>query len=347
MPRPFRESLPHLALAAAFLALAATAAQAAVITFQGKTASPDMYDVYTPHATKEQADAYNAEKEKRKQEAKNAGKEVRDDEMGGGTPYIDGPITVLRVLVQIGQRVVPTEWLMEYTIPRDFLIAEQGGVYRTSELAFRADLQRALTDLESWRNKLKGVVERVARGTVAPQEQAQIVREIDVLTYRVRYLEEALKLEEESGKFRRDMARMRYGFKSKDSQSIKNVTAISSPGHGHILWINPDVKPGMVFNKLTRLFQLGTLDPLIIRALVHESKIPQLRVGDKARVTFESMPGEAREAVITQINVTAEQQETQLPSHFEVQLSLPNPGLTLKVGMRGDIVVTVPDTPRN
>ena len=36
----------------------------------------------------------------------------------------------------------------------------------------------------------------------------------------------------------------------------------------------------------------------------------------------------------------------QFPSHFEVQLSLPNPGARLKVGLRGDVSVTVPDGPR-
>jgi len=322
-------------------------ARAAVVAFQGKTASPDMYDVYTPHATEDQRKAHEEELAKMKEDAKTAGKELRDEDTFKSFPYINGPITVVRVLVQIGQRVVPTEWLMEYTIPLDFLITEQNGLSRAAELSLRADLQAVLAALQLDRTKLASLTEQVRIGTAAPQEQADMIRNLDVLKFRQRYIEDALKIETEAAKYRHDMARVRYGFKSKDGVGIKNVTDISSPGHGFILWINPDLKPGMVFTKLTRLFQLGTMDPLIIRALVHESKVPLLRVGDKARVTFDSMPGVEREAEIRQINMTAEDKEVQLPSHFEVQLSLPNPGLALKVGMRGNVEVTIPDTPRN
>lgn len=322
-------------------------ARAAVVVFQGKTASPDMYDVYTPHATEAQMKLHEEEIKKQKDDAKAAGKELKDGEAIGNFPYINGPITVVRVLVQIGQRVVPTEWLMEYTIPRDFLMTEQSGLSQVALLSIKADLQKVQAEMQLDRTKLSTLTDELGRGIATPQAQADMIRNLDVLKYRQHYLEDALKLESESTKFRRDMARVRYGFKEKEGVSLKNVTDISSPGHGHILWINPDVKPGMVFTKLTRLFQLGTMDPLVLRALVHESKVPLLRLGDKARVTFDSMPGEVREAVITQINMTAEDKEVQLPSHFEVQLSLPNPGLKLKVGMRGNIEVTIPDTPRN
>ena len=102
----------------------------------------------------------------------------------------------------------------------------------------------------------------------------------------------------------------------------------------------------MILSKPTLLFRVGTIDPLVIRAKVHESIIPRLKEGDKATVTFESLPGQTFETSITFIALTADTSDVQFPSHFEVQLSLPNPGAKLKVGLRGDVSVTVPDGPR-
>jgi multidrug resistance efflux pump len=108
---------------------------------------------------------------------------------------------------------------------------------------------------------------------------------------------------------------------------------------GYVLWINPDLRKGVKLNRDTDLFQVGILDPIVIRAQVHEIEAVRLKLGDKAKVTFDSMPGKEFTATVSRIPWAPLPTSLQQPSYYEIELTLPNPDMSLKEGLKGTVTI--------
>jgi hypothetical protein len=90
------------------------------------------------------------------------------------------------------------------------------------------------------------------------------------------------------------------------------------------------------------------MDPMLIRAQVYELEALQLNLGEAAEVTVESLPGRNFEAQVSRVSwapvpppvwVPAGQEQ---PSYYEVELTVPNPDLVLKEGLKGRITLRRP-----
>lgn len=118
---------------------------------------------------------------------------------------------------------------------------------------------------------------------------------------------------------------------------------VYAPAAGFIL--NRLVEPGEVVPPGAGLFTLGQLDDLTITVYVPEDRYGTIDLGETARVTVDSFPGEtftgkvieiADRAEFTPRNVqTAESRRTTV---FAVRLAVENPDYRLKPGMPADVV---------
>jgi len=52
------------------------------------------------------------------------------------------------------------------------------------------------------------------------------------------------------------------------------------------------------------------------------------------------LPGRSFDAVLSRVSMTANQTLQEFPSFYEVQLTVANPDMALKEGMRGNVVVS-------
>lgn len=335
----FTRSILCAALAAL---LWAAPAGAEVVVFQGKTFSPGGYDLGTPHANDGDIRAYEAmEKEKKAQ------KTDSEEETNLVRPFT-GSIKILKTLVKIGDTVVPEQALVEYSLPLSVVESE---LHRLS----RYDLQILDTQVErleiSLRKKNEVFAEarmRSERGLASPQELADSRRDIETERMKLNLYQQLYRAEKDQYDVFKQIFDSRYGkVKQEGSQRIAFTGKIQSPDAGVVLYINPAIMPGVELDKPTFVMRIGSIDPLLLRAMVHESIVVKLREGDKARVTFDVLPGQTFEAVMSRVSMSATQTDIQFPSHYEVQLTLPNPGNKLKEGMRGNISVEIPDGPRS
>jgi multidrug efflux pump subunit AcrA (membrane-fusion protein) len=317
--------------------LLANGARAEDIIFRGKTASPEKYEVWSLHASPDEMKIYES-----------AAQEVKAKQGEDAEPPIrpfNGRMKIVRVLVNIGQHVDDEQGLLTYTFPPEDLLSEERKISQSDLMHLESSLARVNTDLDLAQTKLSEIRLSLQKGTASTQELQDKIRDIAVLRLNQRVLEDRLKLEREENQGELTLAKAKFGLQARPGHLPSEVN-LQSPGAGYVLWINPDLKPGVYLDKKTKLFEVGTMNPLLIKALVHEMLIPKLRVGDKAEVSFESLPGKTYTATISRIPMTTEQTETQLPSHFEVQLTMPNPDLFLKEGLRAQVQVRVPDGPR-
>lgn len=323
-------SLAALSVAALFYSSAA----AEEIVFVGKTYSPNHMEVYSPHASPDELKIFESmAKEIKLKRGEDAELPIK--------PFT-GRMKVLRLLADIGQHVDLEQHILEYAYPTEDLLSERRKLSRADLMDLEATLESTRADIAAQRKKLDEARMRHARGLASDQELTDLGRNLELAKSKERIIDEKLRLEKEMAGDELELAKARFGAKASE-RNIPGVSWITSPVEGYVLWANPEVKPGVILDKKTKLFVVGSMDPILVRALVYETQLPKLRVGDKAVITFDTLPGKTFEASIVRIPLTATQTAVQLPSHFEVELSLPNPGLALKEGMRGQVRVQIPE----
>jgi len=310
------------------------------IVFMGKTMSPEKYDIWSPHAGPEQMKVYLAmvEELKAKRGDVKEGEEV--------LPYkpFTGRIIVQRLMADIGQQVGSDQPLLTYTFPPEEIQAERRKLSESEINSMEAGLARVTADQHRLNLQLEEFRHRVSTGTVSSQEITDKIREIEVVGMKLRAMRDSISFEKEMNRGELELAKAKYGPKT-SSKHLPQEAYVRSPVNGYVLWSNPDLKSGAILEKQVQLFTVGRMDPLLIRALVHEMKLPNLHVGDEAAVTFASMPGKTYTARISRIAISADQSDAQMPSHYQVELTLPNPGIALKEGLRGQVTIAEPGTP--
>lgn len=125
-------------------------------------------------------------------------------------------------------------------------------------------------------------------------------------------------------------------------------SVLTSPVSGVILATH--VEPGEHVAPGTPVVSVAQLDKVWLRGYVAESDLPRIRLGQKARITLDGLPGNglegtlsfiAQEAEFTPKNVQTEKERVKLV--YRVKITLDNPQGVLKPGMPADaVVVTSP-----
>lgn len=253
-------------------------------------------------------------------------------------------MTSLRVLaadLHVGQRVTENEPLVTYAMPLDRVIKEKEALSRAKITSIESALALADYKLAVLTLMQTEMQKGVSLETAATGNVRQASRNIESLAKQRASLTAARELAQARYDTDVEMARVRYG-DNLDPRQLPRRDAIRAPFAGNILWVNPSLVPGMRFTKQATLFSIGRLDPILVRAAVHEIALPRLKVGDPATVTFHSLPGQSFQTTIATINYVAQPATLQQPSFYTIELSLANPDLRIKDGMRCDVAVNVP-----
>jgi Cu(I)/Ag(I) efflux system membrane fusion protein len=111
---------------------------------------------------------------------------------------------------------------------------------------------------------------------------------------------------------------------------------IASPAAGVVL--EKAVVEGAHVMPGTNLFRIGNLGSVWVQAAVYERDAPFISVGQRAKVTLPSLPGQALDARVTFVAPRVDPKTRTL----DARLELVNPKLLLKPGMFADVVVEVP-----
>lgn len=320
------------------IALSCSQSMAEDTVFVGKTYSPERYEVWSPHASPDEMKVFQAMAD----EIKSKRGDDKEDDDGFVIKPFTGKLVVQRIMVEIGQQVGSDQPLLTYSFPPEEIQAERRKLSQNEINSMEAGLSRVSTDITRLNIQLDEFRRRMPLGTISEQDVKDKIREIEIARLKERAMRESVNLEKEMNRGELELAKAKFGPKASFGHLPSEAYA-RSPVKGYVLWSNPDLKPGVILGKKTKLFIVGSMNPLLIRALVHEIKLPKLHVGDKAEVTFESMPGKTFTAIVSRIAMSADETDVQMPSHFQVELTLPNPGIVLKEGLKGQVRLTTPD----
>jgi len=248
-------------------------------------------------------------------------------------PY-DGVMTALSV--QPGSRVKKGDVLARYRLMPESTIKLSRRIFPAEILKLEADrieLKQKQYGLDEKRLEIEGL----AKQNLAPAQALERVRrESNLLDQQRVLLEKKLDQEKKMQAAELSLIDERMGIKVTADQ-LPTHAALLSPIDGHVTWLSPDLHVGGALKAGQIYAQVSVMDPIILRAQVHEIEVMQLTIGDEIEFTLESIPNRTFQAKVGRISLTPDRPQPKEPSYYEVEFTVPNPNLLLREGLRGRI----------
>ena len=247
-----------------------------------------------------------------------------------------GIITSLRAYS--GQRVEPGEILATYRLAPESLMAIQQRLSppQLAEMETKlAEVQRNMVPLTSKQRELTQLVQK----KLAPsQSLAQINQELQFLGRERATLQERLKKDRQLAQQDQEVLINLLGTSVKPGKIPREVS-LKAPISGYVIWVNPEMRESAELPPLPAVFQVGVMDPMLLRAQVFEIEALQVKVGQPAEVTLDALPGRKFQARVNRISWSSITIGPDQPAYYEVELTVPNPDLDLKEGLKARIVL--------
>jgi len=247
-----------------------------------------------------------------------------------------GQITGLKV--RPGQGVEAGEILAQYRLAPEALVQIRRRL--TPPRIREAEIQLAEIEknLHEAKGKLRGLQQLAREDLASAQALKQVKDQRQFLLKQQQAVMEGLEAERRLAKTDLAVLQKQVG-RSINVHNLSEEASLISPMKGHVTWINPEFKEGALLSPTPVVFVVGVLDPMIIRARVHEIEAMQLRLGEKASVSVESLPNRQFEARVTRFNWTSSSLELEQPAYFDVEFQLANQDLILKEGLKVQVVL--------
>jgi len=247
-----------------------------------------------------------------------------------------GTITSLRG--RSGQRVEAGEILATYRLAPESLMAIQQRLSppQLAELETKlAEVQRNMVPLTSKQRELTQLVQK----KLAPsQGLAQVNEELQFLGREKAALQERLKKDRQLAQQDQEVLSDLVGTTVKTGQVPREVS-LKTPISGYVIWVNPEMQEHAELPPLPAAFQVGVMDPMLLRAQAFEIEALLVRVGQPAEVTLDALPGRKFQAKVSRISWFSITVGPDQPAYYEVELTVPNPDLDLKEGLKARIVL--------
>jgi len=248
---------------------------------------------------------------------------------------------ITELLVKSGQQVTAGTVLAKYRLtPESRLgIRQRLAPPQLVDTEVRlAEVERGLAPVS---NKRKELSQLVQKKLAPPEGLEQANREFELLTREQRALRDRLRQDRQTLQLDHAFLREQLGNSIQDGQ-IPQEAALRAPIAGYVLSISPELRPGAEMPPTPGVFQVGVMDPMLVRAQAFEIEALQITPGEAAVVTLESLPGRKFDAQVSRISWSTISPSLDAPSYYDVELKVPNPDLVLKEGLKARIVFRKP-----
>jgi multidrug resistance efflux pump len=251
-----------------------------------------------------------------------------------------GTITSLRAYA--GQRVEKGEILATYRLAPEARIAIQQRLAppQISELELRqSEMERSLVPLV---NKQQELTQLVQKKLAPSQSLAQINQEIALLRKGKVTLGTSLQQARQQAQEDREVLSNMLGTALKSGQ-VPREGSLKAPCSGYVIAVNPEMREGAELSPQPVAFQVGVMDPMLLRAQAFEIEALQVKIGQKAEVTLDALPGKKFQATVSRVAWSSIATGPEQPAYYEVELKVSNPDLDLKEGLKARVVLRKPE----
>lgn len=257
---------------------------------------------------------------------------VADVLIGGGS------LKITSVDMRIGDRVTAGTRLIGYEAPLEQVIQEKTNLSGHRVTGSESTLQKALVELKKIKDANAEAKMMQEHGAVSPQDVHLTDERVKLKEMHIELLREKIKNEKAQMEQKRENTATKYGVEV-DGGSFPKYFYEEAGIDGHILSVSPRLVPGAEFTPADKdiLYEIGTLEKLLVRCAVHEIQALKLKPGDPVDIVFKAFPDRTFHSAISDISFVSLPAHLQQPSFYEVVIPLDNPDLLIKDGMRCDV----------
>lgn len=246
-----------------------------------------------------------------------------------------GVITSL--LVRSGERVEAGQVLARYRLSPEALplIRQRLAPPQISDTEIKlAESERTLAPLQAKKQELTKLLQKKL---APPQSLEQVNRDLRLVEQERAALQTRLRQDQQM--HRDDMALLKKQLGNGiSSGQISPEATLTAPIGGYIIWINPELRQGAELEPTPGVFQVGVMDPMLVRAQAFEIEALQIKPGETAEVTLESLPGQKFQGEVSRISWASLTPGLEQPAYYDVELIVANPKMELKDGLKAQIV---------
>lgn len=193
------------------------------------------------------------------------------------------------------------------------------------------DTQKTLAQLTA---REKETTELMRQNMATAQGLQKIQQDIAIVRERQAALQERIRQERQFARDDLQVLKEQMG-KSINGGHVPEEVALVAPLSGYVIAVNPEIRekaeivPGVI------AFTVAIMDPMLMKVNVHELEATRLKIGDTAELTVESLSDRKFEAKLTRLSWTPLSPGLDQPSYYEVELTVSNPDMVLKDGLKG------------
>jgi multidrug efflux pump subunit AcrA (membrane-fusion protein) len=244
------------------------------------------------------------------------------------------PGIVEELVVTPGTQVRSGEVMMRYVLKEETVLALQNELNagaRTQDLRLRLlEIERELLEL----GDKYAASKRLSEARLGPEDSAKRLNAgIDLLN-RQKLLITGLIQEKEAAYRSRQIELENQLGVALDRGKIPKVFHLRAQMAGQVLLVDKGLRAGNAFLPMQNAISIGSMSPMMIRALVYEGEIAGLRIGGKAKVMVPSLGNREVEATILHIDRSPQDLALDRPTYYGVELKVPNPESTLRQGFK-------------
>lgn len=247
-----------------------------------------------------------------------------------------GIITSLRA--HSGQRVEKGEILATYRLAPEARMAIQQRLSPPQLAEMETKLAAVQRNMVPLTNKQRELTQLVQKKLAPAQGLAQVNEELQFLVREKATLQESLKTDRQLAQQDQKVLSSLVGTALKPGQVPWDVS-LKAPCSGYVVFVNPEMREGAELPPMPAAFQVGVMDPMLLRAHAFEIEALQVKVGQTAEVTLDALPGKKFQATVSRVAWSSVTTKPEEPAYYEVELKISNPDLDLKEGLKARVVL--------
>lgn len=244
---------------------------------------------------------------------------------------------ITEVLVRSGERVEAGQILAKFRLAPEakVQIRQRLSPPQILDTEIRlAEMERGLVPLQAKQRELTKLLQQ----KLAPPQGLEQVNQDLRLVHRERAaLQTRLRQDRQSAQDDQAILTRQLGTVI-SSGKIPQEAALLAPIAGNIIWVSPEFQVGAELAPSPGVFQVGVMNPMLVRAQAFEIEALQIKPGETAEVTLESLPGQNFQGEVSRISWSSLTPGLEQPAYYEVELKVPNPEMLLKDGLKAHIV---------
>ena len=242
------------------------------------------------------------------------------------------------VKVKAGDRVEKDQVLAVYRLTPEALLKLDRDL---APLKLR-ELEIQLTEAEKVVEELKLRQEEArrlaAQDLTAPRSRERVEWELKLARSRQARLATAVEEARRLWKREQTLVAQQLG-KATQQGPLPEEADILAPISGHVIWVHPELRARAEMAPTAPVMVIGVMQPMLVRAQVHELEAQRLKLGDQGLVTVESLPGQRFTARVVRKAWSPVTMDPLKPSYYEVEMALDNQDLSLRMGMKAQVSI--------